>query len=413
MNPFLSELMRPMSWDEFLDTAWAKIHVYHSATDARRFEGLFGWNDLNRILEQCRLPAPRLRLYRNGAEVDAKTYSHVIGAERIIHAQDLESCLASGATLIIDEVDELHTPLRHLAVCLEEKFRSPVNINAYASWKATPGFDLHWDEQDVFIIQLAGRKNWRVHPPRYPDPSKAQPKCKEPPAGEPVFDAAISEGDVLYLPRGWWHQVTPVNESSLHLTVSINSPMAIELMQWLAHSLRGEAVLRQRLAAWTDQAGLELREILGSRLAPGLMEQFQRENTVRPSRRQWFSLPALAAVRIANLPPSAAIRNVHPRGSYTGPSQSPGCFEVTAGGSSWAIPENYREAVARLTSFEPIRISALKELCSRTAWTFIEQLIQQWLDQRILAVVQEDKGGGEAPQRAISEWTSEEIPVPA
>lgn len=413
MNRFMSELVWPLSWDKFLATAWAKNHVYFQACGRDRFADLFGWKDLNRILEQCRLPAPRMRLYKNGAEVDRDSYSHSSGHERIIHAEDVESCVASGGTLIIDEVDELHTPLRHLAVSLEEEFRTPVNINAYASWKATPGFDPHWDEQDVFIIQLAGRKNWRVHAPQDPNPIRAQQKYMKPPPGEAVFERVLSAGDVLYLPRGWWHLVTPVNEASLHLTVGINTVMTIELLQWLAHSLRGEQALRQRLDAWTGQTAKALQDLLSELLTADLVEQFQRERGQRASRRQWFSFPHLAAPRIADLPPNAAIRNVSPRGTHIGRSDSSGCFDVIAGDSRWLIPDIYRAAIHRLTSFEPTRICDLKQQYPPSDWPFLEQLIQQWLDKRLLRVAAADVTCGAEREPATNAWSYSEEAVGA
>ena len=41
----------------------------------------------------------------------------------------------------------------------------PVQINAYLTPPAEQGLDIHFDFHDVIVVQLAGRKRWRVWRP--------------------------------------------------------------------------------------------------------------------------------------------------------------------------------------------------------------------------------------------------------
>ena len=37
-----------------------------------------------------------------------------------------------------------------------------VLVNAYVGFRASQGFEVHWDDHEVFALQVAGRKRWKV-----------------------------------------------------------------------------------------------------------------------------------------------------------------------------------------------------------------------------------------------------------
>lgn len=101
------------------------------------------------------------------------------------------------------------------------------------------GFAPHYDDVDVFILQLEGFKRWRVYAPfnkaeilpRTSSRDYTEKEVEE--MGEEEVDMVLGPGDVLYLPRGWIHQAETVarphhipeiqgvkDDHSLHLTVS-------------------------------------------------------------------------------------------------------------------------------------------------------------------------------------------------
>src|SRR4029079_6334022 len=62
-----------------------------------------------------------------------------------------------------------------------------------------------------------------------------------------VFDAVLEDGDALYLPRGWWHVATPLNEPSLHLAVAIVPANGVDLLRWATERLKRHADVRMNL----------------------------------------------------------------------------------------------------------------------------------------------------------------------
>ena len=148
-------------------------------------------------------------------------------------------------------------PLRELRANLERLFVTTVSMHLYLS---APGSDVlkpHTDPYDVFILQLAGRKRWKVCVPRWTaapgngstpsaEADAAPPGSRGQQAAEYELDhtasaeacttythgdmlrmdacrsLTLSPGDVLYMPKGFVHSAhTLEGEASVHLTIGI------------------------------------------------------------------------------------------------------------------------------------------------------------------------------------------------
>ena len=108
-----------------------------------------------------------------------------------------------------------------------DAFEQPVGLNVYLTGdrvaKAAPP---HTDRQEVFVVQCAGAKRWRVFaPPHPPLKPEADPFARG--KGTDVLDerslacmldVALEERDLLYIPAGFPHSTATANTSSLHLT---------------------------------------------------------------------------------------------------------------------------------------------------------------------------------------------------
>src|SRR5947199_6443406 len=55
------------------------------------------------------------------------------------------------------------SPIRYLATSLARTLRAAVYVNLYAGWRTENGFPVHWDDQDVLILQLEDRKSTRLN----------------------------------------------------------------------------------------------------------------------------------------------------------------------------------------------------------------------------------------------------------
>jgi hypothetical protein len=136
---------------------------------------------------------------------------------------------ADGSTVVLQGLHRLWPPLIEFADQLAADLGHPTQVNAYITPPSSRGFSAHYDVHDVFVLQVAGEKHWRIHEPVLADPLRTQPwddRAADVAAAaerEPVIDAVLRPGDVLYLPRGYLHAATALGDISAHLTVGVHS----------------------------------------------------------------------------------------------------------------------------------------------------------------------------------------------
>lgn len=107
---------------------------------------------------------------------------------------------------------------------LEEEFGQGFGANTYLTPAGSQGFSPHWDDVEAFVVQLEGRKQWRIHAAREATdilPRESSKNFTQEEVGEPIMTVWLEPGDLLYFPRGTIHQAVSASDThSLHLTVS-------------------------------------------------------------------------------------------------------------------------------------------------------------------------------------------------
>jgi Cupin superfamily protein len=388
----LAEILAPYAPREFLNSSWG-VNVLHVRGRAGRFRRLMPWPRLGEILRRHRLDFPRLRLVRDGKPLPVSSYlRHVSGSRQKttiprIKSAELTKHLREGATLVLDAVDELSAPVEEVAVRLELLFREHVQVNLYAGWQTSRGFDLHWDDHDVFILQVAGRKRWSVYGETRRAPLVGDVEKAARPSGEPVWSETLEDGDLLYIPRGWWHVAEPLAEPTLHLTVGVHNRTGLDLLRWLSERMRASEAFRRDLprasSAQERAAHLKrLREELFAAFDDSVLERFYEDLDARADARPRVELPFDATPRQEPASPGATVRLLAPR---------PLELEARGGGVEfdsmrrrWRFAE---DALAVLRPLEERRECGVSELCEAargrldeaTVRAFVRELAREGL----------------------------------
>lgn len=231
-------------------------------------ETLFSWPALNAALAEQRLVPPRLRLERHGEDVTSgalRTRRTRRGASlQDLSPAELMARLREGATLIIDAVNEISPPLQRLCSGLSAEFTASCQANMYACWGAAQGFDIHWDDHDVFVVQVEGRKQWALYGATETSPTRKGAGAPASPPQTPPELVVLEAGDVLYLPRGYWHAAVGLGGPTMHLTIGLTRKSASDMLHWLADDLLADALVRTDLPFEQDDAavGARLAEVL-------------------------------------------------------------------------------------------------------------------------------------------------------
>jgi hypothetical protein len=112
----------------------------------------------------------------------------------------------------------LHRLCSRLAAELHHDFQT----NLYLTPANGQGFSAHWDNHDVFVLQVHGHKKWKIETER-----RARPFLEENiPANErelrgELLEFTLEQGDLIYIPRGFVHAAGCGDVSSLHITLGV------------------------------------------------------------------------------------------------------------------------------------------------------------------------------------------------
>jgi ribosomal protein L16 Arg81 hydroxylase len=295
-------LIDPYNPQEFLATVWTKKSVLLKTDYPDRFNSLFSWDTLNYLLNFHELDAS-MRLAVGGKVLD-----------RLENENFLERCQA-GATLIIDRVHKLVPALETFTTDLRAEIGHPVQVNVYCSWPENQGFSCHYDTHDVFILQLDGFKEWKVFGETFKYPLKADKSSKrEPPDDPPLIHAILQPGDVLYIPRGHWHEALAVDRPSLHLTLGVHGKTGIDFLEWAIAQLKQEEMWRENLPLLLPDSAVTVPAQLESLTAHLVKYITDRELSDRYT--QYLAQP-LKPVPVYSLPQQVGF-NVFPNGVKTG-----------------------------------------------------------------------------------------------
>ncbi|GIJ49847.1 hypothetical protein Val02_67330 [Virgisporangium aliadipatigenens] len=246
--------------DEFATVHFGRTPLLSRPPDG--FADLFDVTAVDSLLSERGLRTPFLRVAKEGRVLPAERFvgSGGTGAEVADQVLDEKvlALLGDGATLVLQGLHRLWPPLIRFAVGLRADLGHPVQINGYVTPPGNRGFATHYDTHDVFVLQIAGRKRWRIHPPVVPDPLERQPwggRADEVSAaadGAPFLDEVFAPGDALYLPRGWLHSAQAVDELSVHLTIGVKSYTRHDLLGALLDLAVSEPSLRRGLPMGVD-----------------------------------------------------------------------------------------------------------------------------------------------------------------
>lgn len=281
---------------EFLTQTWGRTFAHLPGTRGR-FRELLSWNDVNAMLQRHRLEPPRLRLVRQGVFAPKKEYLRYEG-NRIpsVVPEKLSAMLRDGHTLIIDAVDDMTDGVMRIAEDFERALHESVQVNMYAGWREQQGFKRHCDTHDVIVLQVYGRKYWRIYEGGRPHPLKDDVEPNKAAPDSVVWEGMLEDGDALYIPRGWWHEASGVGEVTLHLTCGIHQRTGVSLVHWLADQLRASAEFRaplRRFASAEEQREQyeSLRRQLVAAIDDDLLARYYDHHDTRARSRGWASLP--------------------------------------------------------------------------------------------------------------------------
>ncbi|MEP7179644.1 MAG: cupin domain-containing protein, partial [Pseudonocardiales bacterium] len=168
------------SHDVFAAEHWGRRPLLTRAAELRRdFGDLLDARAVDELVSRRGLRTPFLRMAKDGSVLPAAKFTRGGGAGATVADQAADdrvlALIADGATLVLQALHRSWPPLVAFAAQLADELGHPTQVNAYITPPQNQGFAPHYDVHDVFVLQVAGRKNWTMHRPVVSDPLADQP----------------------------------------------------------------------------------------------------------------------------------------------------------------------------------------------------------------------------------------------
>lgn len=215
----LGMLIAPLSPAEFFEHYYErKFHrspVKHSQTS-----GLLTLDRIDEIISDSELPPSAISMAKSGQSLPADEYTFSNG---VVDRGAVLDNFRDGATIILPQLQFADGKLYNFCLALERQFGARVQTNVYLTPPEAHGFGVHYDNHDVFVIQLSGAKEWEIYGDREALPFRGEGFRKgQDDTGELKENFVLEAGECLYVPRGTSHRApNHGTEPSLHITVGI------------------------------------------------------------------------------------------------------------------------------------------------------------------------------------------------
>jgi len=223
-------MIGPVEPDVFFRDYWEKQRLVLSRNRSDHYAGLMAASDVDALLYFGRprfLEAQSLFASRTPTVLRGLPQELTAAGAGEFGLLDLHRLYAEGKTVLVHSVQLRVPTVAVLCRSIEAALHHPVNVNMYLTPPGAQGFAPHFDDHDVFIIQLEGYKHWRLYESARELPLKfEEPSVSREQLDGPVQEMRLDAGDLLYLPRGFVHEAFTSEVASLHLTVGI------EVFRW-------------------------------------------------------------------------------------------------------------------------------------------------------------------------------------
>ncbi|GMU69973.1 MAG: hypothetical protein KF790_09640 [Steroidobacteraceae bacterium] len=184
------------------------------------------------------------------------------GTPAPVNPAKVKALMGLGASLVANQLHRVCEPVGAVARMLARQFAARGFANAYCSFRGVQAFQTHFDLHDVFAVQTEGEKTWRIYEARADAPVAPVPpgdegeKFLNATRGALLFEVVMRPGDILYLPRGQYHDALTGAQASLHVTFGVAPTTGLALFRQLEKTLTAESEFRAYLPDARDPAAL-------------------------------------------------------------------------------------------------------------------------------------------------------------
>ncbi len=149
----------------------------------------------------------------------------------------VENYIKKGASLVLNDLIYLSKDIEKLAIDLQNVTNGKCQANLYFSMQSHQAFAPHFDTHDVFALHCEGEKVWNIYENFEQDPinhpifkNSLDERTKK--SGKIIDQILLKPGDLLYLPRGQFHDALASKNGAVHIAFGITYMKPLDIFQY-------------------------------------------------------------------------------------------------------------------------------------------------------------------------------------
>ncbi len=159
----------------------------------------------------------------------------ITGSNNRPNVNKVQKLVSKGASIILNDIEKYNSNLLRVADELQKLTHGRCQGNLYFSMASHQAFGPHFDLHDVFAIHFEGKKIWNIYENIENSPIN-HPAFRIPPeervqrAGKLIDQVTLNPGDLLYIPRGQYHDALASEDGAIHVAFGLTYFKPIDLM---------------------------------------------------------------------------------------------------------------------------------------------------------------------------------------
>jgi len=267
MTALFDSLLAPIGRETFFRDYFGKkpLHVKGTSERSAAIMTLSGLNGLMSMTSVWSPQTLKLVMDRNPVPVpDYCSRTLALGGDGTALRPDpdlVQRWIGKGASVVLNDIDALSPGVRQFANELQEATGGRSQANVYFSMSQHQAFGPHCDVHEVFAVHCNGEKVWNIYESREDTPIN-HPSFqfgdaeRERRAGKVAEQVLMQPGDLLYIPRGLYHDALASENGALHIAFGVTLPKALDLLAIIWEAAVQDPEMRADLPHKADSAAL-------------------------------------------------------------------------------------------------------------------------------------------------------------
>lgn len=254
-----ADIIDPVTEEEFFGTYHDRQFLHIPAPDPDKFADVMSWDIFTNMLNMTSIWSPAsLGVCLDTKMIPAEQYCRPAVDRNHQHglqpdAEKVKSWLRRGASLVANDIDTLWPGTAAAADALEQRLGAKSQSNLYCSWHQHQAFDTHFDTHEVFALHCTGEKVWRIFEGRLDQPiandvfKSLGQEYHDEHRGAVAAEITLRPGDLLYIPRGQYHDALASSDGTIHLAFGLTHIIGVDVLTLLFEQALSDPLFRTNI----------------------------------------------------------------------------------------------------------------------------------------------------------------------